>query len=571
MFYKVVWGGLRSTLNGRPTSGWPQAGLTDGGPSYFGKCWMRSATCMGRLLTEPRGRGVTARPASMSIRPAMPGALTDEELSAALPFVGRPPPRRPFDDGDADGARRALHAALSAAEPPTEASLLRAAERSSRLLGIVARCFLPFARPGPVRWLLPAGIALNAATVALVASYPGLAGTTAPFGAKNIAAGSAAFALFALAVSWPMVGVFRIWNGPTGYPVYVRAHQLTVLWRWRLLVDHSGAAGARGDGKAFPAEESASHVGPLVAHEGDPSCACPLPSCAGNLAHQTGLWVLSDFAIRMALLVFGVSFTPLWTPMVSSAVLWRTWWGTLIGAAVLATILAFNFFLVASNMRIVRAPMTQLSSRLICRCLATEIGHLLNGYRQPATGHPDEDRDWAPVYAILDHLTHAWEAWQDLRILRSFTVASLALLPAAVLNLAAGACVPLWELGAGAWWLAYILDNLAIYAASNARIGAAAAVLCQAASAARGIAAKLAGSAARSSLPDPAAAAELRDHAAQLEACAAAWAPARFLGFEVTYGTLRALVATLLTVGFALWGILRGLGVAVVLESYCYG
>ncbi|KAI9022414.1 hypothetical protein DFJ74DRAFT_669366, partial [Hyaloraphidium curvatum] len=167
----------------------------------------------------------------------------------------------------------------------------------------------------------------------------------------------------------------------------------------------------------------------------------------------------------VVLLSFGLSFTPLWTPMVSSAVLWKTSWGTLIGAGVLAMILVYNFFLDAIALKIFRAPMTQLSARLICRCLAVEIGHVLDGYRHSPAGPADVERDWDPVYAILDHLTHAWDAWHHLRIFRTVAVSSAALLPAIVLNLAAGACVPVWELCAGAWWLCYVLDVLAVYAA----------------------------------------------------------------------------------------------------------
>ncbi|KAI9009068.1 hypothetical protein DFJ74DRAFT_738306 [Hyaloraphidium curvatum] len=494
----------------------------------------------------------------------MPAALTDEELSVALPFVGKPPAPRPFDGGGPDAAMRALLASLSAAERPTAAGLQSAAARSSRFLGFLARCSLPFNQPGTVRWFIVLCPLLSAAVLGLVAAYPALAGTAAPFGAKNLALGSVAYAIFVFAVSVPMLGVFRMWDASTD----LRQQPLTLFWRWRLAVDRTPSFNSKGQ----PDEElAAPALGRLVAHkEGDPTCPCHLPSCAGNLGHQAGLWTLGDILGRFGLL-FAMSFTPLWTPMVSSAFLWKTWWGTLIGVIVLVMNVSWSLFLCVTAARRFRAAMTQLSGRLMCRCIAVELGNVLDEYEHDRWGQAESKRDWAPVYAILNYLTHAWGAWHNMLLARTYTVISFAVLPPVILNLAAGACIPLWELCAGAWWLFYILDNLGVYAASNARIGAAADVLREGADAARAIAAESADAAARAGLPDPALAAALRDHAARLEACTARWAPARFLGFEVTYGALRALVATLLTVGFALWGMLRGLGVTVVLESYCYG
>ncbi|KAI9032436.1 hypothetical protein DFJ74DRAFT_640900 [Hyaloraphidium curvatum] len=55
----------------------------------------------------------------------------------------------------------------------------------------------------------------------------------------------------------------------------------------------------------------------------------------------------------------------------------------------------------------------------------------------------------------------------------------------------------------------------------------------------------------------------------RLDAFAASAEPARFAGIEVSYGVARALVVSLLTVLFALWGLLNGIGIRVVLDSYC--
>jgi hypothetical protein len=44
---------------------------------------------------------------------------------------------------------------------------------------------------------------------------------------------------------------------------------------------------------------------------------------------------------------------------------------------------------------------------------------------------------------------------------------------------------------------------------------------------------------------------------------------ARFLGFPITFGVMRTLAATGVTLGIGLWSILRSAGIFVTIESYC--
>jgi hypothetical protein len=44
---------------------------------------------------------------------------------------------------------------------------------------------------------------------------------------------------------------------------------------------------------------------------------------------------------------------------------------------------------------------------------------------------------------------------------------------------------------------------------------------------------------------------------------------ARLFGFVATYGTVRTLLVTVVTIGVALWSVLRGIGVVITLESFC--
>jgi hypothetical protein len=44
---------------------------------------------------------------------------------------------------------------------------------------------------------------------------------------------------------------------------------------------------------------------------------------------------------------------------------------------------------------------------------------------------------------------------------------------------------------------------------------------------------------------------------------------ARYLGFVVTFGVIRTLAATMLTLAVALWSVARGIGIFVTIESFC--
>jgi hypothetical protein len=61
----------------------------------------------------------------------------------------------------------------------------------------------------------------------------------------------------------------------------------------------------------------------------------------------------------------------------------------------------------------------------------------------------------------------------------------------------------------------------------------------------------------------------IRDHA-ELLLCLASEAPlAKWMGFEVSWSLLRTIGVTVLTVVAAMWGIVRGLGVRLTVESFC--
>ncbi|KAI9011651.1 hypothetical protein DFJ74DRAFT_734860 [Hyaloraphidium curvatum] len=502
--------------------------------------------------------------------------LSPAELRAALPFVPSPPPESrssPFGDDDADRVAETLWGTLGESEPdpPTAAELLDAASRTSPLLGAVARGFLPIELLIRHGWVIAVQPLMSALQLAIVASFPAQAGTTAPFGAANIAVSSTAIALVCLALFYPfwkqLGGIYRT-------QADLRRHQLALLWRWQALAN---MAAAQKDGER-PSTPTPSETRLLRHAPGNAACPCPLPECAGSVGRQQGLLTLGDFIVRgLMLWAFGVHVTPLWTPMVAAGVLWRTWWGALLGTLCLAVILFWAVCNMARVFRITRPPVMGLSSRLICRAVALQVRDVLDLYRripeQQGLGQEIGYVEWDSLYAMLDNISHALASNQAGSVagFHLMQITPLSLVPAAIMNLAAGGCVPLWELATLLWYLYFTVDALMTYAAANARIGAVSAVLRDGADAARALAIRAADAdVRRGGNGDPALRSALEGHAARLEARAGRWAPARFVGVEVTYGTVRALVATLVTVAFAIWGMLRGLGVTVVLESYCY-
>ncbi|KAI9030584.1 hypothetical protein DFJ74DRAFT_702877 [Hyaloraphidium curvatum] len=530
--------------------------------------------------------------------------MTPAELLAVLPDVDTPPPELPgFPPSEGD-ALAAAAARLARETAPSRADLARAARRSSRLLGAVADAMLGLSRSA-AKWAYLGGTLLGCCgVVTVMALYPVLAGTTAPFGAAKIAAGTAGVAVFIpgfLALSvlahlrvWPLLmdpsrhflhGLSR-WLDLVGGKVDSSNELLEMAQR---LVPEERPGTETQPGMTKDEEHAAHHSGPseLVWHVlDDEHCPCPAPGCAGRLATLEALYFLAEAALRFAMVMAAFSIIPMITPLATKRLLWTTWWGWLIGVLTLVggsagctvTVMPVQF-------RRPHPPMLALSRRLQHRAVSLRIGAMLRGYAEllAADQPPRSDDDGQPrpappsdYAALLAQLARSWAtgARAQTAAAQLIVAAVLFLLPGAAANLAVGSCIPAWEAFVVAWWLTYSVTYLLEVAAANARSGAVLSAVRAGRAAALKIISASAERDASSPSPDPrhrALREALAAHADRLGAFAGNVSLTRFFGLEVTYGTARGLPVTALTVLFALWGVLRGMGVYVVFESYCYG
>lgn len=133
--------------------------------------------------------------------------------------------------------------------------------------------------------------------------------------------------------------------------------------------------------------------------------------------------------------------------------------------------------------------------------------------------------------------------------------------------LAVSGCVPAWILASAFHNVLYILKDMFETAVGNDEVEKIASLY-------RSAAADIRRALVRTPPAETVAALSMREgirgHVDILESLAAERGnTARFFGFVVTFGSIRALLATSLTVLVALWSIMRGLGMRITIESVC--
>ncbi|KAI9002472.1 hypothetical protein DFJ74DRAFT_760305 [Hyaloraphidium curvatum] len=518
-------------------------------------------------------------------------ALTAAELLAVLPAVSAPAPPWPGEPAPPDDAAESA-CALRAATRPTNASLAAAAARASPLLGFCARVALaalgPRSRP---LYPLPA-IVSTVAALASMAALPAV--VDVPFSAAQIAVGTAALAASLGLVTLGVAALtFRGWAAVTD----PSNHMLHAVSRWidlcRLETDGCGPR----------------HPPSLVVHvTGDDDCTCPAQTCAGSLPGRAAAYFLAESGIRVALLVLICPLFSCWTPIVTYGAVWfSTWWSALVGALAIAGSATAWVATCGALFRNPNPPVVELSRRLQRRAMGRALTALLDRYRGllvacgtvtdadadaakggaaegptfSAEGDGDPGKstsdllDSEPYARLYLHLAADWSqhrqtrAW---RIISSIITLSLAgCIAGGIANIVVGSCIPAWQIAYIAWWIVYHMVYITSLAAANARIASVRGLLLQARIRAEALLVAAAESDALHS-PSPqrmAIRAALACHADRIRTFSTAGDPAKFLGFEASFGTARAFLVTSLTVGFTVYGLLRGLGVRVVLESYC--
>ncbi|KAI9002171.1 hypothetical protein DFJ74DRAFT_696950 [Hyaloraphidium curvatum] len=389
------------------------------------------------------------------------------------------------------------------------------------------------------------------------------------FGSVQLAVGTSTLALafFASSVGITLFAVYQaglkvMGNSTTTVKVASRdysSHGAAGLARWIQLASKVGSDSA---------------VTALLGHNSkDDLCPCPNVQCAGRLPRRADVLRIVDMSFRLSLLTFS-GFSYFWTPLVSTGIAQRTWttpWSAVFGGLTVAALL--NFGWPAALVRFsTNVPLLQLSNRIGCRAMKLASEDMLCRYRllidtgaQWTRGTTSERQLYMDLHILF---TSSWRR----RILQ-YTASVANLFASSVnllmglINIAACSCLPACFLLYLVYTLAMNLIDLVNVSAANAQISDVRSLYADVSSELRELR-RIAYTAP--SRPDP-------DVIAALEADAEVLGSyldvdryrLKFLGFVMTYGVVRTLFATLLTLGIGLWSILRGLGVFVTMETIC--
>ncbi|KAI9004524.1 hypothetical protein DFJ74DRAFT_713260 [Hyaloraphidium curvatum] len=306
---------------------------------------------------------------------------------------------------------------------------------------------------------------------------------------------------------------------------------------------------------------------PLLAHDdSDPACSCSRNSCAGELPTRA-LWS-STLRTSVALVVRFAAYGLLlryYTPLVAlGAENWTHAWSAVFAA--LRILLDVVMWIPIHSLAFGPYPprAAALEARLQRRAVRLSVIELVESLDGPQSS-PDGDGGDAPDPAYLSMHRLLAPNWQrrfhSVRLQQSNRSLLLALeLLYGLIYAAGSSCLPAWVLLGILIDIVQIVDDLVAVARYNDGVGALLDLY------------RLALAEVR----------RLRVHRPREDVLAAHDAAlsgligqdgnrATFLGVRVDYAAVRVFVVTLLTVFGVAWGVLKGVGLAVTLESVCPG
>ncbi|KAI9013675.1 hypothetical protein DFJ74DRAFT_710115 [Hyaloraphidium curvatum] len=265
--------------------------------------------------------------------------------------------------------------------------------------------------------------------------------------------------------------------------------------------------------------------------------------------------------------VFSLALFPalVWTPAVVLGSVWATWYGIL-----LFTLASASWALLVSLI-FAAFPADMFGSRIVGRARRRLLQEALKSFlsrvrravkdkvpfESPEELWDADDEPYVDVQAAVqaswavDSMSSGFIPLALLLILLSYAVA-------AAVTLASGACVPAYVVLGGAYHFLMLVQDLWSVAVRNAEVAATAELCLEALQELR----QLCVLASPPKAPADPIAGHLAAHAAAIEgfAAAAGRRRARFLGFVVEAGSVRAFLVTVATVAFAFAGFLRGFG-----------
>jgi hypothetical protein len=232
---------------------------------------------------------------------------------------------------------------------------------------------------------------------------------------------------------------------------------------------------------------------------------------------------------------------------------------TLIGNLATAWYAQVNVFFLRLDLRLHHRAMF-----LALKDLVTRISdHLESGEIQTLP----RDEEYLDLHAALGFIwTTRMHAARNMRAMFSIAlVVELIINP--IITIAVSGCVPAWTLVSSLWVVLLMLKELFETAMGNAEVETLSKLY-------RSAAAEIRLCLLRAPFLGSPNALEMRDsvraHVDILDSLAVERDhTARFLGFVVSFGSLRSLLVTSLTVLVALWSIMRGFGLRLTIECAC--
>ncbi|KAI9010545.1 hypothetical protein DFJ74DRAFT_684854 [Hyaloraphidium curvatum] len=288
-----------------------------------------------------------------------------------------------------------------------------------------------------------------------------------------------------------------------------------------------------------PADKEKGSTGSLSAHvPGDE--ACPCWSCCNWVQNTAGFLSILDAALSV-LSVSCALLLPTYTPLVSySSTFWTTY-RSFVGSFT-------------------------LEQRLHCRAVSIAIEDLLGRFRAAAANGepPPVLKSWLYVrlhyrFAAMCRFRRRQDSLLISRLLGLVQVPGMVVF--VVLSVAVGRCLIAWQLVYLAYSAFYFTFNGITLASRNALIDAVAGVYRDAQRDLRALQLRTGAGEMAS---------EIALHIGAISSfLEISHHRARLFGFVVSYGTVRTMLVTGLTVCVALWTVFRSLGVFVTLESFC--
>ncbi|KAI9021072.1 hypothetical protein DFJ74DRAFT_112296 [Hyaloraphidium curvatum] len=349
---------------------------------------------------------------------------------------------------------------------------------------------------------------------------------------------------------------------------------------------------AAGDPQTFDASELAQTArwlqlvaagdGNLLVHDSrDPQCPCSRPSCLGREPSRVAVLGPLQTAFFTLFTVVGYIFFAFYTVYVTLAsYTWHHVWSAVLAGLFLLIGATFNGLTpISSRTTSKNLALIAVEARLQHRAFAVALASLVDqltdavdgvvGRGDLPDGNPSQTfanpekglhvtlyRALAPVFRLRFH------AYLTART--AFLIAISIELTVALIYVAGSSCLPAFSLTTILGFLIMTLLDLIHVARANAHVDSIIAMHLAARAHIRMLLLRLGPRA-------PALQGELLNQERVLSSALdeAARLRATFAGVPVTIGVVRTVAATVLTIGVGLFGILKGMGVYVTLDSVC--